>query len=260
VKPNKIRQLLKEGKPTLATHIHTTWPSIVEAIALTGVYDYIEFVAEYAPYTLHDLDNMARAAELHDVSMMIKPDQANQQLVAQHAIGSGFHSVLFVDVRNVEDARTAVRIVRPETPEDGGVHGVATRRITYMGYGGGQPYVQALRDVVIAVMIEKKSAVDTLDEILSVPGIDMVQWGPSDYSMSTGHAGERGHPDVRAAEKKVFETCIKMGIPPRAEIGSVEDAKRYRDMGVKDFCLGTDVAILHSFLKKQGEGMRELLG
>ena len=76
----------------------------------------------------------------------------------------------------------------------------------------------------------------------------------------TGHAGERGHPDVRAAEKKVFETCIKMGIPPRAEIGSVEDAKRYRDMGVKDFCLGTDIAILYAFLKKQGEGMRELLG
>jgi 4-hydroxy-2-oxoheptanedioate aldolase len=259
MKPNKIRQLLNEGKPTLATHIHTTWPSIVEAVALTGVYDYIEFVAEYAPYTLHDLDHMARAAEVHGVSMMIKPDQAGQQLVAQHAIGSGFHSVLFVDIRTVEDARQAVRIVRPETPEDGGVHGVATRRLTYMGYGGGQPYVQALRDVVVAIMIEKKSAVDNLDEILSVPGIDMVQWGPSDYSMSTGHAGERAHPDVRAAEKKVFETCIKMGIRPRAEIGSVEDAKRFLDMGVKDFCLGTDIAILHSFLKKQGEGMRELL-
>ena len=78
---------------------------MVEAIALTGAYDYVEFVAEYAPYTLHDLDNLARAAELHDVSMMIKPDQANQQLVAQHAIGSGFHSVLFVDIRSADTAR-----------------------------------------------------------------------------------------------------------------------------------------------------------
>ncbi len=256
---NTLRELLKAGKPTLGTHIHSTWPSVIEAIAHTGQYDYVEFVAEYAPYTLHDLDNMCRAAELHNLSSMIKVDQAGQQLVAQHAIGSGFQSVLFVDLRSAEDVRRAVRIVRPETPEDGGLHGVATRRMTYMGYGGSQAYVQSLRDVVVAIMIEKREAVEHLDEILAVPGIDMVQWGPSDYSMSTGHAGERAHPDVRAAEKKVFETCLKVGIPPRAEIGSPEDAKRYLDMGVKDFCLGTDLFVLYQALRRQGEGMRELL-
>lgn len=259
MKPNKIRELITAGKPTLSTHIHSTWPSIVEAIALTGTYDYIEFVAEYAPYTLHDLDNMARAAELHNVSLMLKPDQASQQLVSQHAIGSGFHSVLFVDIRTPEDAERVVKIVKPETPEDGGVHGVATRRITYMGYGGGAPYVNALKDVVIAIMIEKKGAVERLDEILSVPGIDMVQWGPSDYSMSTGFAGQRAAPEVKAAEEKVFKACAKYGIRPRAEIGSPEDAKRYMDWGVKDFSIGTDIAVLYQAMKKMGDQMRELL-
>jgi 4-hydroxy-2-oxoheptanedioate aldolase len=256
---NKLRELLKAGKPTLGTHIHSTWPSVIEAIGHTGQYDYVEFVAEYAPYTLHDLDNMARAAELYDLSMMIKLDQDGQQLVAQHAIGSGFQSVLFVDVRSVEEARRCVAVVRPETPEDGGRHGVATRRMTYMGYGGSQEYVQALRDIVLVIMIEKREAVEHLDEILSVPGIDMVQWGPSDYSMSTGHAGERGHPAVREAEKRVFETCLARGIPPRAEIGSPDDAKRFLDMGVRHFCLGTDITILYQALRRHGEGMRELL-
>lgn len=260
IRTNKIRELLKADKPSLGTHIHSTWPSVVEAIGYSGVYDYAEFVGEYAPYTLHDLDNMARAADLTNLSLMLKPDQAGQQLVSQHAIGSGFHSILFVDVRSVEDAQRCVRIVRPETPEDGGIHGVASRRITYMGYGGGMDYVQALRDVVVAIMIEKKQAVEHLDEILAVPGIDMVQWGPSDYSMSTGHAGERGHPDVRAAEKKVFETCLKLGIAPRAEIGSPDDAKRYLDMGVKHFSLGTDLAVLYQALKSQGEQLRKLMG
>jgi 4-hydroxy-2-oxoheptanedioate aldolase len=259
VRPNKLRERLKAGQPTLGTHIHSTWPSVIEAIGHTGQYDYVEFVAEYAPYTLHDLDNMARAAELYDLTMMIKLDQSGQQRVAQHAIGSGFQSVLFVDVRSVEDAKHCVRVVRPETPEDGGLHGAATRRMTYMGYGGGQDYVQALRDVVVVVMIEKKEAVEQLDEILAVPGIDMIQWGPSDYSISTGHAGERGNPDVRAAEKKVFETCLAKGIPPRAEIGSPEDAKRFLDMGVRHFCLGTDISVLYQALRRHGEGMRELL-
>lgn len=259
MRTNHLRERLKEGKPTLGTHIHTTWPNVIEAIGHTKAFDYVEFVAEYAPYTLHDLDNMARAAELHDMSLMIKLDQDGQQVLTQHAVGSGFHSVLFVDVRSAEDARKCVRAVKPETPEDGGLHGVATRRITYMGYGGGQDYVQALRDIVIVVMIEKRDAVENLDEILSVPGIDMVQWGPSDYSMSIGRIGERGHPDVKAAEKRVFETCLKLGIPPRAEIGSPEDAQRFLDMGVKHFCMDTDIALIYRVLKKNGEALRELL-
>ena len=49
MRPNKLRQLLNDNKPSISTHIHTVWPSVVEAIGHTGVYDYIEFVAEYAP-------------------------------------------------------------------------------------------------------------------------------------------------------------------------------------------------------------------
>jgi 4-hydroxy-2-oxoheptanedioate aldolase len=109
-------------------------------------------------------------------------------------------------------------------------------------------------------MIEKKAAVDRLDEILDVPGIDMVQWGPSDYSMSIGKAGERSSPETQAAAKRVFETCLKKGIHPRAEIGGPEDAKRYLDMGVKHFCMDTDIALIYRTLKKNGEELRQLLG
>ena len=66
--------------------------------------------------------------------------------------------------------------MRAETPEDKGTYGVATRRFTYMGYGGTKEYVQALRDIVVAIMIEKPGTVDTLEEVLSVKGVDMVQW------------------------------------------------------------------------------------
>ena len=51
---------------------------------------------------------------------------------------------------------------------------------------GSPEYVEAMDDAVIALMIEKKGAVDNLEEVLSVKGIDMVQFGPGDYSMSIG--------------------------------------------------------------------------
>ena len=89
MRKNTFRELLSAGKPTIGTHIHSTWPSVVEAVGHAGMFDYIEFVAEYGPYDLHDLDNICRAAELHNLSSMIKVDQVPRQFVAQRAIGSG---------------------------------------------------------------------------------------------------------------------------------------------------------------------------
>ena len=99
-----------------------------------------------------------------------------------------------------------------DTPEDKGNFGVTSRRHQLMLDGGTPAYVQALRDVVVALMIEKKGAVDHLEEILSLGGIDMIQWGPADYSMSIGKPGGWYDPEVRKIETHVFKTCMRMGV------------------------------------------------
>ncbi len=261
MRPNKLREILTADQPSISTHVHSTWPSVVEAIGHTGMYDYVEFVAEYAPFDLYALDNFCRAVELFDMSAMIKVDQEPRCFLAQRGIGSGFQSVLFADVRTVEDAHECVRAVRPETPEAGGYHGVATRRSTYMSYGGTQGYVDALNDIVVAFMIEKKPTIDALEEILSVDGLDMIQWGGADYSMSVGRPGQRDTPEIKAIERRVIETGLKMNVPPRAEIDSVDAAKYYLDLGVRHFCIGTDIMVLHRWMKENGEALRkEIVG
>ncbi len=259
MRPNKLREALKANQRTMSTRIQIPWPDIVELVGHTGAFDYVEFLSEYAPYDLHDLDNWCRAAELHGMGTMIKIDQEPRRWLAQRAIGAGFQSVLFADVRSVEDARACVLAVRPETPQDGGNHGAAARRNAFVGQGGGKAYVEALREIVVVLMIEKKSAVEALEEVLAVPGIDMVQWGGTDYSMSVGHAGERQSPEMKAVERRVFETAIRMGVPPRAEIASVDEAKYFLDMGVRHFSIGTDVSILYGWLKSNGEKLRQVL-
>jgi len=254
---NKLRELLDAGKPTVGTHLHSAWPNIVEAVGHSGMFDYVEFVAEYAPFDLFALENFCRAVELFDMSCMIKIDQAPRSYLAQRAIGAGFQSVLFADCRSVDDARECIQAVRPDTPETGGIHGVGLRRNTYMHHGGTPAYVQALNDIVIALMIEKKGAVDQLEEILALGDIDMIQWGPADYSMSIGKAGAWHSPEVRSVERKVIETCLRMGVPPRAEINSPDQAKYYLDMGVRHFCIGTDIMILYQWMKENGEALRK---
>ncbi len=112
---------------------------------------------------------------------------------------------------------------------------------------------------MIALMIEKKQAVDNLKEILSIEGIDMVNFGGCDYAMSIGHPGERSHPKVREAELKTIKIALDMGVHPRVEISKVEDAREYIELGVRHFCFGYDLVILYQYLKKGGENLKKIV-
>ncbi|MEM3745365.1 MAG: 2,4-dihydroxyhept-2-ene-1,7-dioic acid aldolase, partial [Candidatus Bathyarchaeia archaeon] len=101
---NRLRELLRKGEPTIGTRIVCPWPGIVEVIGCTGMYDYVEFLGEYSSYDLHDLDNLARAAELFGLSTMIKIDQQPRVYLAERALAAGIQNVLFADIRTVEDA------------------------------------------------------------------------------------------------------------------------------------------------------------
>jgi len=263
---NPLREALNAGKPTVGTHILSAWPTLVELIGHSRQYDYVEFTAEYAPFTMHDLDNLGRSFELMGMSGMIKIEQTQYTHQAMRAIGSGFQSVLFADIRSVEDAKAAVDAVRAETTMAEGARGrgrlgVGMRRdVGTVRTGGSPAYVDALNEVVIAIMVEKKSCVDDLDAVLSVPGLDMVQFGASDFSMSIGLTGQANHPDVVAAEKKTIEMALKKGLHPRVELRDPSQAAKYLDMGVKHFCIGWDVRILADWWDTKGAEMRGLLG
>jgi 4-hydroxy-2-oxoheptanedioate aldolase len=224
------------------------------------MFDYVEFLAEYAPFDLPALDDFCRAVELFEMSAIIKVDAEPRVFLAQRGVEAGFQGVLFADVRSAADAQECVRICRPDTPEDGGRFSVAMRRFTYMGYGGTPEYADAVRDTVVMIMIEKQSAVDELDGILAVPGIDMLQWGPADYAMSIGRPGELHHPDVKATERRVIEAALKASIPPRAEINHPDQAQYYLDLGVRHFSLGVDLSILFKWWQDNGQTMRDLFG
>src|SRR5207247_4725806 len=130
--------------------------------------DYVEFVGEYGPFDLHDLDNLARAGDIYNMSMQLKVDQEPRGFLAQRAIGSGFHSILFADCRSAADVQECVRIVRAETPEDGGTYGVASRRFTCMGYGGTKEFGQAWRETGVATMIGCLGAFDPVPDVRCV--------------------------------------------------------------------------------------------
>ena len=198
MKNNLIREKVDQRLPMTSTRIWSTNPFIVETVGCSQQFDYVEFAAEYAPFSQVDLENMCRAAELYGMGSMIKLDLQNRGYVAQKAMAAGFQAVLFAD---------------HSTPEQ-------------------------------------------IEEICSVPGVDMIQFGPSDYSMSAGKDRSSYTEEAKAAERAVIEVALKHGVHPRCEIMTADAAQYYIDLGVRHFSLGDQLKIQMAYWDNEGKKIR----
>ena len=194
---NRLRELLTAGEPSIGTHLLSSWPTLVELIGDAGNYDYVEFTAEYAPFDMHDLDNLGRALRAEepgrhdqDRADAVDPsgDARDRLRLPERAVRRHAHR------RGRAGLRGAVRAETPQGRRGRG-SGVGMRRdVGTVREGGSPAYVDALNEVVIAIMVEKRDASTISTRSCRCKGIDMVQFGASDYSMSLGMTGQRNHP------------------------------------------------------------------
>lgn len=256
---NKLRKLLLAGKASVSSRLWSTWPFYTESMAATHYFDYMEFVAEYAPFNQSDLENMARAAELHNMGSMIKVDFQNRGYIAQKAICAGFQAIMFADHETPDQIRESIRTVRPKTPQDGGIFGYPSRR-----YIGTQSHLSQLdhaariRDIVLCFMIEKVEMVDQIEEVCSIPGVDMIQFGPSDFSLSIGKNQSECVERWKAAERHCIEVALRHGVQPRCEIMTAADAEYYVNLGVRHFSIGDQFKVLKQYWDTEGKETRKI--
>lgn len=179
---NTIRELLNHRKPTIGTHLMTVWPTMWEVVGSTGQFDYTEFDSQGGAYGLRDLDNICRAAELTKTGTMIKIDGTVKRWLAARAIAAGFESVLFADVNTAEEAKQCAQAAR--IPPEGTNGAISTRGMLV------DDWVKRTDDVVIAIMIERKTLMDDLGELLGIDGLNMIQFGQVDYGLSLRTPGK----------------------------------------------------------------------
>ncbi len=257
---NKLREILNQNGTSIATRISSRWGLITEAAAFGGCYDYIEYLTEYSPFNVEDYENVSRACELHGMGSIVKVDFQNRAWVAQKALAAGIQGVLFTDCKTPAEVEECIYVTTPDTPEYGGRFGYPNYR--WIGYHPNDPqqqYAKMVKDSVRLFMIEKKEAVDNIEEICKIPGVDMIQFGPSDYSMSCGKNAAEYTKEYKEAEKYCIQVALANGVQPRCEIDTPEGAQYYIDLGVKHFCLGDQVKVLRDWWMSNGNQLKNMI-
>ena len=119
------------------------------------------------------------------------------------------------------------------------------RFVRSAGFGSvpGSTYFSEAQDTVVILQAEGKKAVENLDAIMDVPGVDVIFVGPYDLSSSLGHVGEIDHPEVIACIKEILAKASAKGVKIGCFADTVEGGKRWRDLGVKFIGYGCDLDI-----------------
>lgn len=203
---NTFKQALNANRRQVGLWVTIAHQQIAEAAATCG-FDWLLFDMEHSPTDLYDVGQQLLAVRGTPSAAIVRVPILDMAWM-KRVLDAGAANIMVPNVRNAQEARDAVAFTR-FAPE--GLRGVAgsTRAGNYGRY---KDYMARANDEIgLVLQIESQEALDNLDEICRVPGVDAVFIGPSDLAASLGYRGQSGHPVVQAAIAQAFKTANAAG-------------------------------------------------
>ena len=235
---NPVKKSLREGKPVLGQTITIPSVDVATQAALLG-FDFLWIEMEHSPITLESARAMILATRGTRTVPFIRVP-VNELWTAKRALDIGALGVIFPFCSTPELARQAVAACKyPPLGLRGS--GPSLAMLRWPVPGGYTDFAD--QNAMVIIIIEKKEAVDRIEEIVAVPGIDVVFIGPSDLSYSYGARG-KPTPEVREAIAKVLAAAKRRNLPVGRTAGSPSDLAEYIKEGFQFFQGGTELGFM----------------
>lgn len=239
----EIKKKFREGKTSVGSWLSMGHVSIAEILSGAG-YDWVAIETEHTAIDVSEVLHLLIAIERRGAIPLVRLAW-NDPIQAKAVMDSGAAGVIVPMVNTKAEAELAVKSVKYPPL---GFRGVGLARA--QGYGPDfVAYMEAAnRDGLLLVQIEHIDAVNNIDEILSVPGIDGTFIGPYDLSCSMGLPGQLDHPEVQAAKEHVLQRTLTHKLAPGIHLVHPETAARqlqeHVERGFLFVALGTDILFL----------------
>ena len=236
---NPFKQALAERRTQIGLWCSLCSNLAAEVIAGAG-FDWLLIDMEHAPTELTTLVGQLQAMSGGTATPVVRP-QWNDMVQIKRILDAGANSLLVPYVQNADEARAAVAATR-YPPQ--GVRGVAS---IHRGnrFARDKGYTQrANSEICVMVQVETTTALDHLEAIAAVEGVDAVFIGPSDLAASLGHLGNASHLEVRSTIESALKRIHAAG-KPSAILTAVEaDARLWLECGATAVAVGSDLSLL----------------
>ncbi|MBF0533141.1 MAG: 2,4-dihydroxyhept-2-ene-1,7-dioic acid aldolase [Candidatus Omnitrophica bacterium] len=200
-----VKRKLAKNQVSLGAWITIGHPAVAEIMAQSG-FDWLAIDMEHAAITLAQAQTLIQVIELSGGTPLVRVGENDPRLIKQ-VLDAGAHGVIVPMVNTAAEASRAVDAVY-YPPQ--GKRGVGLARAQKYGLGF-EAYKKWLpREAILVAQIEHCAAVENLEDILAVKGIDATLIGPYDLSASMGYPGEFERPAVKAMIQQYIQTCRRL--------------------------------------------------
>jgi 2-keto-3-deoxy-L-rhamnonate aldolase RhmA len=203
-----MRGRVRAGEFLIGTWLTLLDSSVAELLAGSG-YDFLVVDMEHGVADAAHLLSLCIAARAGGAAVLARIG-ANEPVRIMHALDVGAAGVIVPQIRSVADAERAVAWCRYPPA---GLRGAAGRRPSDYGRHAREYFASANATVLCCIQIETREALEALDGILAVPGVDALLIGPNDLAAALGHLGDTGHSDVEAAIADIRQRALAAGMP-----------------------------------------------
>jgi 4-hydroxy-2-oxoheptanedioate aldolase len=236
---NHFKRALAEGRQQIGLWCSLPGAYVAEAVAGSG-FDWLLLDTEHSPGDPLTVMTQLQAVAPYPVSAVVRP-ASNDAVLIKRFLDLGAQSLLIPYVQDAAEAAAAVAAMRYPPEGIRGVSGVtrATRFGRVAGYAR-----RAHEELCLLVQIETQQALDQLEQIAAVDGVDGVFIGPADLAASLGHAGEPGHPKIKAIIEQAVGRIRACGKPAGILTPDTAFAARCIELGTTFTAVGVDANIL----------------
>jgi len=208
---NFVKTKLKTHMASVGTWIEMPYPDVAEQLSMLG-FDWLVFDVEHGTFSLpQQVQAMMQAMSNSSSCLPMVRVPINEPVYFKWALDIGARGIVVPMVNSREDAERAVKSCK-YPPE--GFRGCGPRRAARYGASYREYVERANEDVLVVTMIETAKAIENIDSILSVKGIDAIFVGPDDLSLNLGIFQQREHPRFVKALRNILESCNSHGIAP----------------------------------------------
>jgi 2-keto-3-deoxy-L-rhamnonate aldolase RhmA len=253
---DRFRARLAAGETCLGTVITFTDATVTEA--LSQVLDFVWIDMEHNALSLETVQSHLMATKGSDTTPLVRVPW-NDPVLIKPVLDIGAAGIIVPLIRSADEARRAVAacLYPPE-----GIRGYGPRRPSLYGELGGAEFCRAANASVMPIIqIEHINAIESIDEILAIPRLASIVFGPNDLAGSMGLMGQPRHPDVLAAIDSAIAKARRAGIPVGIGIG--DDPEQLLDWitrGIQWLAMGGDCSLLLRAAKQLVAAIRQTTG
>ena len=235
---NIVKKKLLSGEMVFGTMLHNvTTPAMAQIIKEIG-FDFFMIDAEHGPYTINDIAGLVRVGRILDMCPMVRIASPEYHLISQ-PLDQGAMGLMLPRVATRADVEKFVDSMKyPPVGSRGCSTGAPHGEYQSCPMA---EFVEINNEDTLAIaQIERVEAVENIDQILSVPGVDAAVIGPTDLSVSLGIPGQTDHPKIVKAIEHVIEAANRHNVVPGVHMGRVESLQAWMAKGMRLIMYGSD--------------------